>query len=328
MMNTKILANQKSEATWIKEQLLSSTPDLFALNHVVHKSIRLAVGYKQQVAHETAAIISRDKNDRAMLDEQRRLFPDSDQVLAKSILINVDKMDASDALIFMEERIAKKAGVLGRLVIMYGLSGTGKGTLSGMLSKKLAKGVHFSNGDIFRALTYLIRLESMEKESSFDYYLGMLTPERVESLLARIQYQSSANGVDYTIKKGPFESVMLSNIRNSALKTLSPLVPLVATRFPQEVIRFSKLVVDDMLNRGMDVVLEGREDTIYHYEADQQFELKLENKEIIGERRVVQRVLANAQKLQRQHLDVFPMLTLVNAFREVQSADNVVVLQV
>mmetsp|Transcript_20650 Transcript_20650/g.47868 ORF Transcript_20650/g.47868 Transcript_20650/m.47868 type:complete len:360 (-) Transcript_20650:113-1192(-) len=199
----------------------------------------------------------------------------------------------------------KGAEKTGCVVVLVGLSGTGKGTTMARLAKMLPNATTWSNGNVFRSLTLLAatwcekagldgfdeakaltaaNLKNFMTMLTFDFY----SPPLSSTPKFDIRIQSKDLGIDS----------MVSDIQNTTLKgpKVGKNIPLVANKTQGEVVNFVNIATGKMSAKGMNVLIEGREATVDHIATPHRFALTLSDPIIIGQRRASQRIMAAALK--------------------------------
>jgi cytidylate kinase len=191
-------------------------------------------------------------------------------------------------------------GQEGKLFIFQGLSGTGKGTTVATLKQKMTNAVTWSNGNVFRVLTLLLVLQCEEEGATLtkDY----ITTERVQRLMNCVHFGHYRGKYDIKVS-GLGIDALVSDIENTLLKEprVSKHIPTVAEEVQGEVIVFASDAVAKLCKEGMNVLLEGRAETVNYLRSPFRFELVVEDPNVLGYRRCAQRVMAQAlQALQGQ----------------------------
>eukprot|EP00401_Gymnodinium_catenatum_P037923 CAMPEP_0117608740 /NCGR_PEP_ID=MMETSP0784-20121206/80961_1 /TAXON_ID=39447 /ORGANISM="" /LENGTH=715 /DNA_ID=CAMNT_0005412017 /DNA_START=61 /DNA_END=2205 /DNA_ORIENTATION=- len=194
--------------------------------------------------------------------------------------------------------IAKQLGDAPRtgcVVVLQGLSGTGKGTTVAKLQKMLPKAVCWSNGNIFRALTLLAVTHCAHKDIPFSE--EALTPELLKHLMSCLSFGKFADDFDTRIK-GCGYNLLVSEVANTLLKEpgISSKIPTVAKLTQGEVIVFAADAAETMRLDGMNVLMEGRAQTLNYVRTQHRFELTLAEPIIIGMRRAAQRMMGRARE--------------------------------
>jgi cytidylate kinase len=189
----------------------------------------------------------------------------------------------------------------GSVIVLCGLSGTGKGTTVSILSHKLEadegkKVVTWSNGNIFRSVT-LLAVTWCEQQSDIDGFDKdkALTKENLQSFMRMLSF-GKFNGKYDTHINGLGLDMLVSEVQNTELKSpkVSKNISTVAEVTQGEVILFAADAVDTMGKDGLFVLLEGREQTVNYVRTPFRFTLVLSDESLIGKRRAAQRVMAAA----------------------------------
>jgi len=189
----------------------------------------------------------------------------------------------------------------GSVIVLCGLSGTGKGTTVSMLRHKLENDeekqvVTWSNGNIFRSVT-LLAVTWCEQQANLDGFNKerALTKENLEKFMGMLSF-GKFNGKYDTHIKGLGLDMYISDVQNTELKVpkVSKNIPTVAEVTQGEVVNFAAEAVDRMGKDGLFVLLEGREQTVDFVRTPYRFTLTLSDESLIGKRRAAQRVMAAA----------------------------------
>lgn len=190
----------------------------------------------------------------------------------------------------------------GFVVVMVGLSGTGKGTTVATLRQKLEQDegkqvVTWSNGNIFRSVT-LLAVTWCEQNGcdGFDPTKA-LTKENIAQFMSMLTFDKY-NGKYDTRIHGLGLDMLISEVQNTELKSpkVSKNIPTVAEVTQGEVILFAANAVETMGKDGLVVLLEGREQTVNCVRTPYRFALVLSDESLIGKRRAAQRIMADALK--------------------------------
>lgn len=187
----------------------------------------------------------------------------------------------------------------GHVIVITGLSGTGKGSVVDIIREKLSKTQQvdtWSNGNIFRSLT-LLAVTWCEKrlpDGAFDAQKA-LTKENIQSFMAMLTF-GKFNGKFDTRIQGLGLDLLVSEIENTILKQpkISKTIPTVAEITQGEVILFAASAIQVMREGGITLVLEGREQTVNYVRTPFRFSLTLSDETLIGKRRAAQRLMAAA----------------------------------
>lgn len=189
----------------------------------------------------------------------------------------------------------------GSVIVLCGLSGTGKGTTVSKLLQKLEedegkKVVTWSNGNIFRSVT-LLAVTWCEQQPDLDGFDKdkALTKENLQSFVNMLSF-GKFNGKYDTRINGLGLDMLVSEVQNTELKSpkVSKNIPTVAEMTQGEVILFAADAVETMGKDGLFVLLEGREQTVNYVRTPYRFTLVLSDESLIGKRRAAQRVMAAA----------------------------------
>ncbi|KAJ9458787.1 hypothetical protein DIPPA_24422 [Diplonema papillatum] len=179
----------------------------------------------------------------------------------------------------------------GSVIVLQGMSGTGKGTTTATLLERLPNSVSWSNGNVFRSLTLLAathcqqsgeQLASALTADNVSQWMEMLSFERV----APRQYEIRIRGLGF--------NTTVSQIQNTVLKEpiVAKNIPTVAQQTQGDVVKFAASALRQMSAEGMNVVLEGREATVQYVPTPYRFELVLSDPSLLGKRRAAQRLMA------------------------------------
>merc|ERR1719383_652931 len=229
--------------------------------------------FQEFARKETNGIVQRDAED----DE--KLAVGISKAVAKGVIpaqppvepvCRIDvKGKSADAV--AQEIIEKlgEAPQTGCVLVLQGLSGTGKGTTVAKLQAKLPRAVCWSNGNVFRSLT-LLAVSHCERQG-VPFTPESLTPELLQELMAQLQF-------------GKFNGKFDTHIASVAEITQG------------EIIKFAGNAADQMSADGMNVLMEGRAQTLDYVRTPHRFELVLSEPGIIGMRRAAQRMSASALK--------------------------------
>jgi len=186
----------------------------------------------------------------------------------------------------------------GSVIVLCGLSGTGKGTTVAKLSEKLSaenKVVCWSNGNIFRSVTLLAATwceRELPDEDGFNAE-KTLTKENLESFMKMLSFGKFNDKFDTKIT-GLGLDLLVSEVQNTLLKgpKVSKNIPTVAEVTQGEVINFAAGAIEIMSKDGISILLEGREQTVNYVRTPLRFTLTLSDETLIGKRRAAQRLMA------------------------------------
>ena len=191
----------------------------------------------------------------------------------------------------------------GGVVVLCGLSGTGKGTTVATLQEKLQtedqkEVVCWSNGNIFRSVTLLAatwcELHPNETSDGTDITKA-LTKENLASFMSMLSFGKCPENDKYDTRIcGLGLDCWVSQVQNTELKSpkVSKNIPTVAEVTQGEVILFAAEAIRQMGEDGIFVLLEGREQTVNYVRTPLRFTLTLSDMSLIGKRRAAQRLAA------------------------------------
>lgn len=208
---------------------------------------------------------------------------------------------------------------------LQGLSGLGKGTTVDCLKTILPNAQTWSNGDIFRSITLLAtrfaiqeNFSDEEKEkfkdiivdlkgdgelkSEFDARIkelltpaNVLTKENLASFFSMLAFDKFKDGKFDTKIEGLGMTYYVSEVSTTVLKTISKFIPAVAEVTQGEVIGFIKMALDKLTANGINVLLEGREQTLNYIRTPHRFELVIDDNTVIGVRQAAL-IMGNSAK--------------------------------
>ncbi|CCD16667.1 unnamed protein product [Trypanosoma congolense IL3000] len=282
------------------------TPELFKqqndiCNRAVIAFLRDDEKFKQLSSSEGLALIRRDKEDSIKLEEgieiaMRRGTLRRTGAPPPAPLRRID-MSAKTTQEAVEEIMAELPGKKGNVIIVQGLSGTGKGTTVRALQQALPQCVTWSNGNVFRSYTHLL-LEELKGELRAE----LLTPQLIQHVHSQVTFEDLGNGLHDIVLRGRLH---VRDIENTVLKTpsVNNAVPTVAQQMQGEVICFAVTALEKLCAAGYNVILEGRSQTLDYIPSQLRFELFLEDPVVLGERRAAQRVMAWAMEELKDSLD-------------------------
>lgn len=184
-------------------------------------------------------------------------------------------------------------GNAGAVVVLQGLSGTGKGTTVTKLTELLPNASTWSNGNVFRALTLLAATDAKCKESGKLLADAQLSSAKIGELMSMIKFGKYNGKFDIKVD-GHGINALVSEISNTLLKEpfVGKNIPTVAKFSQGEVVKFASAACESMCAAGANVLLEGRAQTLQYVPTPHRFELMLSDTSIIGKRRAAQRMIA------------------------------------
>ena len=197
----------------------------------------------------------------------------------------------------------------GSVIVLVGLSGTGKGTtvstLQSILESRNRPVVTWSNGNVFRSLTLLAATwcdqnktnDDTTATAAFDVTRAC-TANNLKSFASMLSFERNPNrGSSYDTRIcGLGLNVWVHDIQNTDLKAphVSSNIPAVAELTQGEVLTYAIQAVDTLRIAGYTVLLEGREQTVNYVRSPHRYSLTLSDPSLIGKRRAAQRLMATA----------------------------------
>ena len=246
-------------------------------------------------AAEGRDIIKRDDEDEQKLSQGIKIAVEkgilvADPTVSPTVTIEVAGKSADNVA---NEIVSKLQSKEGNVIILQGLSGTGKGTTVKKLQEKLPNCVCWSNGNVFRTFTHLATVHC--ESTGTEFLPDVLTADLLESFSKRMEFKKFDDGFDVVVDG----TTRISTIQNTTLKLpiISSRVPTVAERTQGEVINFAAKAIDTLKSNGCNVILEGRAQTLNYIPSDNRFELVIADPALLGARRGAQRVMARAHHL-------------------------------
>ena len=187
----------------------------------------------------------------------------------------------------------------GGVVVLCGLSGTGKGTTVARLGELLPEGktTGWSNGNVFRSLTLLAATWCEQQGLAEFDGAKALTPENLAAFMGMLTFDKFDGAWDIKISGLGIEA-MVSAIKNTDLKgpKVSKNIPTVAEQTQGEVVKFAAAAATKMGEDGLIVLLEGREATVNYIPSPYRYTLTMSDTAVLGQRRAAQRVAAAVLK--------------------------------
>ena len=191
-------------------------------------------------AKETSQILERDSEDAEKLAAGIR------QAVARGVLPANPPVEPLTSIDVLGKDVDTVCSVMisklgdapsdGCVMVLSGLSGTGKGTTVAALQAALPRAVTWSNGNVFRALTFLA-LEHCEA-SGTTLSERVLTPELLAALLRRLEFGKAAaaagGGAAPSSTAGAYDTIIHSSSRgdlrvSQVHRTYAPLTSLPAS---------------------------------------------------------------------------------------------------
>jgi len=254
---------------------------------------------------ELEQIVQRDKED------ADKLQLGVDEAIKKGVLpgdLTPPKYDQVDVLGKSADQVAQaiidklpKDG--GCVVILVGLSGTGKGTTVDKMKEKIAGSTTWSNGNCFRSLTLLAVTHC--EQAGIEFSPDVLTAENLAKWAAMLEFGKFDDKWDIRIN-GLGIDERVSNIANTLLKEpkVAKNIPTVAKETQGEVVKFAGDACKQMGAAGVVVLVEGREQTLNFIPSPYRFCLTMSDTSVIGARRAAQRIGAEALKNAKESDDI------------------------
>jgi len=171
----------------------------------------------------------------------------------------------------------------GCVLILQGLSGTGKGTVA-KLKEKLPRAQTWSNGNIFRSITLLAVTWAEQNSKTLE---EALSAENLKTFCAMLEFNKFGDNPDFDVKiEGLGLKYFVSEVEKTVLKDskVGTNIPTVAEVTQGECILFVSDALSKMSAAGINVLVEGREQTLNHIRSPNRFELVLADNNIIGKR--------------------------------------------
>jgi cytidylate kinase len=185
------------------------------------------------------------------------------------------------------------AASTGSVVVMCGLSGTGKGTTVALLSKIFPNCTSWSNGNVFRSITLLAA--TWCEQNGFDSFNAdaALSDENIGNYMQMLTFEKRDDKWDVIID-GLGLNTSVGEIQNTTLKApkVAVNIPTVAKLTQGEVIKFASYALDLMRADGRNILLEGREQTVDYIPTPFRYTLTLSDPSLVGKRRAAQRLAA------------------------------------
>ncbi|KAJ9458785.1 hypothetical protein DIPPA_24391 [Diplonema papillatum] len=253
--------------------------------------------FKRLSAQEGAMLAARDEEDEEklwrgiQLSISRGILP---EISPPSVTkVDVENKTPAEVAGTIVQQLPKSHP--GSVVVLQGMSGTGKGTTTATLLELLPNSASWSNGNVFRSLTLLAVSHCKNKGLDVDTQLQkVLTSENVAKWAAMLSCEKSPLGKYDIMIHGLGLNTSVSAIQNTLLKEpfVAKHIPTVAEQTQGEVIKFAAASLKKMAEDGQNVVLEGRAATVQYVPTPYRFELMLKDIDLLGKRRAAQRIMA------------------------------------
>eukprot|EP00435_Cladocopium_sp_Y103_P049465 s1628_g14.t3 len=234
-------------------------------SNAIISCFRDSATFKVLAQSETEAISRRDAED------AEKLAAGIAKAVAKGVLEANPPVEATfkvDVLGKSADAVAEgiidklgKAPASGCIVVLTGLSGTGKGTTVSKLQASLPNAASWSNGNVFRALTLLAVTHC--EQSNLEFKGEVLTPDLLQKFISCLEFGKFNGRFDIRIS-GLGYDLLVSEVANTVLKEprVSKNIPTVAEMTQGEVVCFAAKAAELMRADGMNVLMEGRSQTL------------------------------------------------------------------
>lgn len=189
----------------------------------------------------------------------------------------------------------QEASTRGSVIVLCGLSGTGKGTTVALLAKSLPNCTTWSNGNIFRSITLLAATWCEQNNCEGFDADAALTDENIANFMKMLSFQK-INGKWDVVINGLGLDTSVNEIQNTVLKSpkVAINIPTVARLTQGEVIAFASYALGLMSADGNNILLEGRQQTVDYIPTPFRYTLVLSDGSLVGKRRAAQRLAAAA----------------------------------
>lgn len=180
----------------------------------------------------------------------------------------------------------------GCVIVIVGLSGTGKGTTVSKINAQLEKSLTWSNGNVFRSLTKLTAAYAKKEGKT----VAQLVQEEgvLADLMKHLSFAEFEHGFDTKIEAPDLlpEVLYVNKVKNTLLKTpdVATNIPTVAEYSQALVVKYVDTAVNKLQDAGFIVLVEGREATVNYVNTPHRFELMMQDTTVIGMRRTAQRM--------------------------------------
>jgi guanylate kinase len=179
----------------------------------------------------------------------------------------------------------------GGVVVLCGLSGTGKGTTVARLKEMMPSAVTWSNGNIFRSLTLLaVTWCELFNLPEFDANAA-LSDANLAGFMKMMSFGKFNDKWDIQVK-GLGLNFLVNEVSNTLLKEpkVGKHIPTVAERTQGEVVNFAAEATRRMGEDGIIVLLEGRQQTVDYVPTPYRYNLEMSDTSVLGQRRAAQRL--------------------------------------
>jgi len=300
--NSMAVISSRQNAVVAKQHLtleLLEREDDVTSNTVI-ECFRLVREFVEESKKVTDEIMQRD------LEDAQKLQKGIDLAISKGVLPQIEPPEYN-VINVLEKSADEVADTIlggcdvnkGCVIVLCGLSGTGKGTTVKKIRDKVKNSLTWSNGNVFRSLTLLTKAyadkndktvqQVVEEEGVLGKLMESLTFAEFEGKGWDTKIENEELGI------GP---LYVNEVKNTVLKAkdVATNIPTVAEQSQALVVKYVDSAVKQLGEAGFTVLVEGREATVNYVNTPYRFQLMLEDTSIIGQRRMAQRMVATATK--------------------------------
>ncbi|MCP4177141.1 MAG: hypothetical protein GY756_05180 [bacterium] len=196
----------------------------------------------------------------------------------------------------------------GMILAISGNSGVGKGTIVKTIQSGNNNCLIWSNGDLFRSITYLSR--QMYPELIKDKKYNLIPYEDITKSI-----QISNGGVISIFDKDKLTDINEIKITKLKNRDIENILPEIAMNSQKIVIEKVNALFER--NTKLIILLEGRKETLNLIQSDFQIELSTSEENIIGKRRAAQKIMAKLYDSNNQILVLDDIINELNIERNV-----------
>eukprot|EP00931_Biecheleriopsis_adriatica_P090342 TRINITY_DN64343_c0_g1_i1.p1 TRINITY_DN64343_c0_g1~~TRINITY_DN64343_c0_g1_i1.p1 ORF type:complete len:308 (+),score=85.74 TRINITY_DN64343_c0_g1_i1:110-1033(+) len=277
------------------------TPETLALQNSVTSAAVIEM-FREDAAFRNVSkrlmdeIVARDNEDGDKLQKGIQLAIDKKVLPADIAVEPITKVQVTgkSADQVADEIIAAlgDAPAKGCVMTLQGLSGTGKGTTVDKLKEKLPNSKTWSNGNLFRSITLLAVTCAEQKGCELK---DVLSAADLDSFCKMLQFGKFNEKFDVKID-GLGCKYFVSEVEKTVLKDskVGKNIPTVAEVTQGEVVNFVQGALAQMAAGGMNVLVEGREQTLNYIRTPHRFELVLDDPVVIGMRQAALQMAGKA----------------------------------
>jgi len=260
----------------------------------------------------TQEIIQRDEEDAQKLAKGIQLSVEAGVLpaLAEPVeytQVQVEGKSADEVADEMMTQVGQENLDNGCVIVLCGLSGTGKGTTVSKIKSVVQKCHTWSNGNVFRSLTKLTALHC--KKYNLDLKEAVKDSSLLQSFIDCLSFvdRNGEGNFDTHIKSDDLHvDLWVNDVKNTVLKDpdVSTNIPTVAEQSQGVVVKFVDSAVQILQNAGFTVLVEGRQQTVDYVTSPHRFELTLKDPNIIGMRRTAQRMAGVAYESMKEQAEI------------------------